>query len=1589
MKNILYKKFLSILLVFTILVNANIPAFSQKIDIQSEISVLRAEIAENLHIISEKDIKKEYKRETNFRTLFDTLNRQGFANNYGEVCDGDICAPYHTFMRGAISALLEFADNNGNILIEYAKEIRDAVFLGALSGEDVPLLRKLLIAGSKEKLKACNAKPNYKAQEDCSKAMTGLLILSVAWESQEDSNETANLIYRIINKYYDAAYGSIVLMEGISALAFIDTDYSYELIEKFLTQDITPTHIGNRTRDALGLFSLQGEYDIWSKYIAEEFKKSVSYFNRRNIIWQYIDKEATEKAGVDVSIYSNMNILAKSIFADESFHKASYRVAYRNLLTDIGEFLSNQEGRGRNLAKKIISKYLASSPKDRSVMHTPLILGLVQNLDIEEAFPAAKIINENFYYDLNEGTGKYVAEKSALKGSNLNPAYQNVKSEKEFLRTIQTRQSLFWGDMFLIFISTIALAAEIPNIVAQVKRLSDLLRFRRTAQVGITSVKNNINTANIAMVKNAATALPSPQLVNAAVKAHVPVINSSAASNALLKIRSVLNNSKTANVFNPEKFQLTLTSNNNPAVSKTIKAASRGSLYESVFKLQNYDEQFSGFLTEIPVYGVNRQVIVSVGHGVESFPEDPISVFDSSGKLLTTAHTVFYNLITDKITGRIKQDFALLLPRERLTQTPLDLVFYPELEKYSKVFSVGYPNGNFIIRNLTRNEHWGKQFYTKNVNLFEGRAIPGVSGGVVVAETEQGKFSAIGTTIATIQRGTLNFTAVHNFSWLEKFIKGQLDVSKLWAPNFRESFIKPKIPGTLPEGPFDNGITIKPTSASSINSINVQTNLNKTAKYLDDLTKSVFKLENIIGEFSGFLAEIPVFGVNRQVIVTAGHAVSNAPGASIDVYDRFNNFQTKANVLLFNYFEDGNLKFYTDYALLLPQNNLSVQPLKLGFNRQIADFDEAIQVSYPMGDFNLQIKKPTIEPYFYFPFRGVEYLKGENIPGSSGGLVAVETAPNEFEVLGNAVAHLKDETHNYTLVNKIDWLQNFMNGTPFRANFRNPIFPPVKTIMSNHKYIKGYGKPINISGLPDVINFSSSEFGSFPEISVFNTSMPKSSVDADMGALSSNNTPFAFDKPYLPLSNFNDYENAALFPMGNIAKKANPIWGIYDFRGNINKFLMYGTETDIRFMHLFSKIIKENNLNGKYELINIEYPEFISVIEDGLPDNVLQDITAIKENVKYPSNAILIPYTTTPIKINGAIWVEDDAAMNVNFIEKSDFVNKPITQEEWDEVLDLFQEINNDFIFDDLEKSIHFKRNTQGKLIIVFSNFKYSPLLNSNYTDVIEIGKKFESLGLKAGREGIIKKPRINPENTPSVLRNVVRADLVITDKGVGIVTHAVWRLFDNNNKIVGYLKYGTEEEIINTKKLHNIITKNNLLDNSSNVEITYSEILAENADVLPKDILKGVYEEYDRIKMFVRDPDIRAKKMFVISPVDEGGVCWGNIGMDREHILFAHVKLNNKPITSEEWETIFSFFEKLEINDFSYDDIYNNLFFKRDREGKLKITMVDFENENSSNMIHDLRQLGNTLTKYGLKEKNYFRDIIQRDFEEENNFPF
>ena len=74
---------------------------------------------------------------------------------------------------------------------------------------------------------------------------------------------------------------------------------------------------------------------------------------------------------------------------------------------------------------------------------------------------------------------------------------------------------------------------------------------------------------------------------------------------------------------------------------------------------------------------------------------------------------------------------------------------------------------------------------------------------------------------------------------------------------------------------------------------------------------------------------------------------------------------------------------------------------------------------------------------------------------------------------------------------------------------------------------------------------------------------------------------------------------------------------------------------------------------------------------------------------------------------------------------------------------------------------------------------------------------------------------------------------------------------------------------------------------------------------------------------------------------------------------MFAMIKLRNQPITSEEWGVLFDFMIELNGKGFSYDDIYNNLFFRRNADGKLTISLIDFENENYSDNLRDLQRLG------------------------------
>ena len=562
----------------------------------------------------------------------------------------------------------------------------------------------------------------------------------------------------------------------------------------------------------------------------------------------------------------------------------------------------------------------------------------------------------------------------------------------------------------------------------------------------------------------------------------------------------------------------------------------------------------------------------------------------------------------------------------------------------------------------------------------------------------------------------------------------------------------------------------------------------------------------------------------------------------------------------------------------------------------------------------------------------------------------------------------------------LNWLQRFLKGELDVSKLWAPNF--------NVSFIR----PNKITGTlpenPFNVVITKPDFSVKPRKITFKPTA--NNIESNIGGnpdINNGITPFAFDRPYFPLTDFNQYEGAMLSPIGNIGKRTNPLWGVYDVRGNINKFLMYGTEHDVHSMHLFEKMLEENDLKNKYQLITVEYPKFISVIEEGLPDNVIDDFYEIRGNNKDFSRPLLMPYTTTPIRTSGAIWVEEDAGVNERFLENSDFTNNPITEDEWDEVLALVQDINNnDFIFDDFERSLILRRNSAGQLVLGFTKYKYTPLATDNYTDAIEMGRKLERAGLKANQNGVVKKSsKPTKQDVAKILNGVTRAEIVVTEYDSGkMVVHAVWRLYHQND-IVGYLKYGTEEEIINTRKAEKVFTENNLVERFNKyINVKYSRILADNADDLPPEILKKVYEEFDANKAAIRNADDRAKKIFILSPVDTDVFCWGNLGNDLQSIYTALARLGGRPIKAEAWGEFFDLMLELEKAGVYYGDAYNNIGFKGKVGEKLDVIYTDFEDEGIANALKEVQNLGNSLNAYGLKEPNFYTDNVDLE-----NLPF
>lgn len=914
-------------------------------------------------------------------------------------------------------------------------------------------------------------------------------------------------------------------------------------------------------------------------------------------------------------------------------------------------------------------------------------------------------------------------------------------------------------------------------------------------------------------------------------------------------------------------------------------------LSKSVFRLQTPTGMFSGYLTELPLFGQKRQAIITVGHGLMESSGTGVDVFNVFGDHVTKADALFHKFNFSKESNTV-EDFALLIPRKRIQSPALSLAFDEDIYSRSKVLLLSFPRGQFYHQSLDPAPYMSQMQDIPNVSYLQGGGDFGSSGGAAFVATELDKFSVAGTIFASFNKYGEDFTAIHNLQWLKKIIEGTpLDVN-LFSTKF-----------TLSKGYQEPSGTVVNTDISLLN----PTSFN----FLD-----IAKLE---------LVPSNSMAVGKRAVWKAYNSENKLVG-----YLKYGTEEEITRTKLFH--------------KIVTENNLAEKyPLVNLEYPQIITEDISFLPSAVQQKLNIELDKVRTS------------LWGRN----RGRVPFIMTVINTdgftyYDALKSEKEPFIKEKLGGEGITKAEWEQ----ATSLIAEINEHGF--VHEDFVNNFYVRR-----NEEGK---LSLSTLDFETAPN------GVPDNVFEMEIIENSLNKMGLIKEAPVAPLNNV---VQARLVPVNDELVAARAVWELLDGEGKTVGYLKYGNDAEIGRAKLLHKIITENNLLNGYTLFDFEYPEVLTENVTSLNGEVMEDVTedfeSIKDYMRNASRRAKSYFVTTPIDANGFVVGQNSffPTKEAGHLAADKLNNQMITDEEWIEIEDFFRKLNDKgFVHEDLINNMFFSRSKDGKLKISILDFE--PLLNqpNNVRDLRIIKNYFN--GLK-------------PYFTPSILQNVTRAELVVTERGNYLTVHAVWRLYDSHGKVIGYLKYGTPEEIKNTKNLHEIFSTKGFREKFNSIGIEFPQILAEDVMGMPEDILQGIKDEFDRIKHLVRDPDIRAKTMFVLSPINENGFCWGNTRSGREGLLFAQVKLNNKPITSVEWGTVVDLIMALNQKGVYYDDIYNNLFFRRDKNNKLIVSLIDFENENYSNSLRDLQNLGNMFNAIGIKEPSFYYDnMFPYDLEEE-----
>ena len=234
-----------------------------------------------------------------------------------------------------------------------------------------------------------------------------------------------------------------------------------------------------------------------------------------------------------------------------------------------------------------------------------------------------------------------------------------------------------------------------------------------------------------------------------------------------------------------------------------------------------------------------------------------------------------------------------------------------------------------------------------------------------------------------------------------------------------------------------------------------------------------------------------------------------------------------------------------------------------------------------------------------------------------------------------------------------------------------------------------------------------------------------------------------------PLDLKQEIKKADIFTYKGATEGQNDyVWQLKDAYGNTDAYFEYVTPNDVKKIKQLDKIVKRRKLAEKFNLISFEYPKLLSTRSSSLPKEVIASIeNDVKDDMGFVTargnelteTVILSPISSSGFSLKG-MDIDNHTFRNGMLLGNFKSLkaeglaalrNSPITTEEWEQLVGLFQSLDN-FYLGNLDK-VFLSRDPSGKLVVGILDLGYGEEPSNKYI-LSDIRFKLEALGLKFDR---------------------------------------------------------------------------------------------------------------------------------------------------------------------------------------------------------------------------------------------------------------